>query len=524
MDKKFLSVEEAVSEFGLDPAKLQSLVDAGELRALADRGSWKYRRDELEQLIQSGRLPAQHPAGDGAPPSSTTEDFAFLEIDEQALEEGATAIKSEADSESSSPEIIGPDTGFASDGEIMLIESDPEVEVVMPGSSSSSEIPVASSLSELGIVIQDEPKAAPGVATDESSIIIGAGDSTLDSDSDVKVASDSDVKVVKEAGSSADVPVLGVSDHDIRGDSSIITPADGSSIISSDSDVRIADSGISLEQGTPASGITLETDSGISLQPDSGITLEPSADSGLSLEAAADSGISLEPASDSGLTLEAAADSGISLEAGTDSGISLEAGDSGLSLTDADSGIRLSGAAPAARAAKPDDTLPEFDQLGDSDDHTAMVESFEGSSDDMATVTPPKGKKGKRPGLSDSFTVDDEVQDLEIVEDLEAGEVAVDSAAEFEEEDVLEASDEAFSVAESGELSDDSSVASVPAMKTVAKEPPWGVVAIIPLAACAFLLLVQGLLLWDGISTMWNGDTSKALGAAVIDSLSGLGG
>lgn len=515
MDKKFLSAEEAVSQFGLDSAKLQKLVDAGELRALADRGNWKYRRDEIEQLIQSGKLPAQYPTGEGASPSAATEDFAFLEIDENALAEGAANTTSE--------ETSGPDSGFASDGEIMMIDSDPEVEVALPGSSSSSEIPIASSLSELGIVVKDEPTSEKSVVTDESSIIIGsADDSSLDSDSDVKVASDSDVKVVKESGSSADVPVLGA-EHDIKGDSSVITPADGSSIISSDSDVRIADSGITLEQGASDSGITLEADSGITLQPDSGLTLEAAADSGLTLEGKSDSGLTLEAAADSGLTLEAAADSGISLEAGTDSGISLEAGDSGLSLTDADSGIRLTGAAPAARAAKPDDTLPEFDQMGSSDEHTAMVESFEGSSDEVETVPPPKGKKAKSAALSDSFTVGDEVQDLEIVEDLEAGDVGAESVAELEEpEDILEASDEAFSIAESGEVSDESSAVSVPVMKTVAKEPPWGVVAIIPLAACAVLLLVQGLLLWDGISTMWNGDTSKALGAAVIDTLSGL--
>lgn len=486
MDKKFLSAEEALSQFGIDAAEFQKLVDEGELRALADRGSWRYRRDEIEQLIERGRLSAQNPQGDSGASSNPPEDFAFLEIDEQALEDGATAVNPRTDAdfagESSSPEIIGPDSDFASDGEIMLIESDPDVPVAsLTPTPSSSDMPVAGSLSDLDIVIADAPKSPSAEATGQSSVIsAGDHDSQAESDSDVK-------------GAAADVPLAGT-DPDVMSDASVITPAEASSIIRSDSDVRIADSGISLERGDSGQII----DSGISLNPDSGLTLETG-----------DSGIHLEP------------DSGLSLEADADSGIALEGSDSGLSLTDADSGIALSGKQSSARPSRPDDTLPEFDQWEDSGDRTAMVESFDDSSAEVV-ATPAKGKKAKSPGLSDSFTMDDEVEDLEIVEDLEAGDLDLDSAAELEDEDILEASDEAFSVAESGELSDESSIASVPVMRTVAKEPSWGALTVIPIAVCAVLLLVQGLLLWDGLSTMWSGDTSQAIGASIIDSLGGL--
>ena len=93
MDKKFLSAEDAIEQFGLDAAEFQRLVDAGELRALADRGTWKYRRDEIEGLIEKGALKGKRPAE--APPLSSAgpDDLTFLELDEDALSAGATLAK-----------------------------------------------------------------------------------------------------------------------------------------------------------------------------------------------------------------------------------------------------------------------------------------------------------------------------------------------------------------------------------------------------------------------------------------------
>lgn len=556
MDKKFLSAEEAASQFGIELADFQRLVDARKLRALADRGSWKYRRDEIVDLIQNGLLAAQHPQGDVDAPQTlefprsadqgSREDLAFLEIDEQALEEGATQITPNSDFAFLDDE-MNPKSGFASDSEILMIESDADV----PVSSSSptppsSEMPVAGSLSEFNLVLDDNPKsAADSPRADESSVIIGGeNDSKIDSDSDVKVVaskgggssselgipfektsktdadaprtdessviiggegdskidSDSDVKVIQATEQSSIIASGSGADHAMLGDSSVISPLDKSSIISSsDSDVRIADSGISLER----------VDSGITM--DSGINLN--ADSGLSLETG-DSGIRLEP--DSGLTFESSA---------VDSGLSLEDADSGLSLSDLDSGIALSGKAPVGRSPRPDDTQAEFEQIdSDSSEHTGLIESFDDDSASLPAAPVAKAKKkAKSPSLSDSFDSVDEVEDLEIVDDLESGGLDVDDeeAADFEDEDILEASDEAFSIAEEGELSEES-IASVPVMKSVVKEPSWGVATVIPIAACAFLLLVQGLILWDGISTMWNGDTSKAIGASIISALGGM--
>lgn len=506
MDKKFLSAEEAVALFGIAAADLQRLVDEGQLKALADRGSWKYRREEIEQLIKSGALAADVERGqqtleiETEKDESGSQDLAFLELDEQALAEGATMVNPKTD-EPAAP--------------------------LSPGS-----MPIAESLSEFELVtsLTGEKSPSDSGKSEESSVIIGV-------DEEQKEGSDSDVTLVPNKTPDSGIALSATTEHILTDEDHTLTPAEQMSGIapSSDSDVRLADSGIALEPVD--SGISLEADSGLTLESsavfgkdsaikpaDSGLTLE--ADSGLTLEAI-ESGLSLDKKTDSGISLEAG-DSGIALEA-ADSGIALGAGDSGLSLEDADSGIALTGKQkPTGSGGRPADTLAEIDQ---SDDE--LEATFVGAEDDMdrtamlalddsselETLPPTKGMKAKSTSLSDSFG-SEEVEDLEISEDLDDAELDVD---EEEFEDVLDASDEAFSVEESGEAGDSSeaSIASMPSMKFVAKEPSWGMAAVIPVTACAVLLLVQAVLLWDGISTMWTGETNQALTAPIIDAIGG---
>src|SRR5262249_19769605 len=145
MDKKFLSAEEAVALFGVAAADLQRLVDEGQLKALADRGSWKYRREGLEQLIKAGTLVPKSPADDEAGQKmrdldATTDepgsqDRAFLELDEEALAEGATMVNPKID----------PASEDTTPSEVRLVTDKPAVnaDVLSPGS-----MPVAESLSE----------------------------------------------------------------------------------------------------------------------------------------------------------------------------------------------------------------------------------------------------------------------------------------------------------------------------------------------------------------------------------------
>jgi len=550
MDKKFLTAEEAIAHFGLDSAQFQQLVDDGELRALADRGTWKYRRDEIEGLIQRGLLTSpgtgsEEIADDDGPQTLVFEapalgagpdDFSFLELDEEALAEGATTIKKSSDLEpveESFGDMLGTpvEQSGESSSEVTLVgESNPEIETP----AAAADLPYAESLSELEIVIAD------------SSAVSASPPVILHTETAAVPGTDSDVKVVGDVADPNGAKHGATTDHIVIVDDSVITPAQSlRGLSASDSDVRIADSGISLEAAlsdlAPDSGLSLASsdihhgdsnvripDSGISLEAtDSGFSLE--GDSGLTLESSTlDRGLTLTP-QDSGIALDSLGDSGISLE--HDSGLSLEQ-DSGLTLDGPESGISL-GRKSRARSGL-EETQPEFDPPAeeefewdhpDSNDQTATISLDD--DDALETLPPTKRAAGKSPSLSETFDSVDEVEDLDIIDDLDAGELDVDAIDDEEVfegddlvEDVLDASDDAFSMSDEGGLSEDQlSAASVSIVKTVAREPSWGIVAVLPVAICAFMLVVQTLLLWDGMSTMWNGDTSKAVGVSVIDAL-----
>jgi hypothetical protein len=509
MDKKFLSAEDAIQQFGLDAAEFQQLVDAGELRALADRGTWKYRRDEIESLIQKGALKGKRPAEASPLIGAGTGDLTFLELDEDALAAGATQAESPLSAKDATPTELLPDDVQPARGPLADSVSDvrmvnepteafsagvPSQEPVSesaiptlegPVLSDSNELAVAESLSELDIVLPSQSSKF-----DQSSVIVGSGDAIPASDSDVKVVSQTPAQGSSILASSGDSVAIGE-------DSGISLSTEGSALGRSDSDVKIADSGLALER----------SDSGISLErSDSGLSLESSVlaagDSALAKE---DSGISLGPG-DSGLTLEAMADSGISLEA-------------------QDSGIRLDEkTGRPRRPARPSGTeveIPELESrefqvptLGESSaDQTAMVISDVEEPEAAGAAPPAKSKKG--PGLSG--VVEQDVEDLEIAEDLDVAEI--DEAEAVEE--VHEASDEVFATEESAEISgvlseDSVSAVSAPsAVRAGVVEPPWGMAAVIPIAVCALLLLLNGLILWEGVSTMWTGGAPTLTGALV---------
>jgi hypothetical protein len=535
MDKKFLSAEEAIAQFGLDAAEFQRLVDEGELRALADRGTWKYRRDEVEELIRDGVLKVKNPAGETSEQAgevlrfgslkTPAEELSFLELDEEALSEGATVVKKSSElsddttpsevflvddqpETSSSPERSSP-ADSVSDVTLVAEPADEFGAGIPSGASGKSSVvsdsddmPVAGSLSELDIVMTSESSKS-----EKSSIIVGADE----------LGSDSDVKVVSDVPAEGGVVLAGRSDSE--------QSAEDSGIVASDSDVKIADSGISLERsdsgitlGRGDSGIALErSDSGISLAGDSGIQLESSSivSAGDSAFVKEDSGISLGPG-DSGLTLEAMADSGISLEAH----------DSGIQLDEKTGRPR--------RPARPPATEVEMDEMGSRE---FTVPSLSDSSADQTTTlvteedqsgsveAPPAKKDGKGPGLSSVIAVGQEVEDLEIADDLEAAELEVEE--EEEPAEVLEASDEVFTTEESGELSgvlsgESGEALSAPsAVRASRLEPSWGIAALIPIVACAVLLALNGLILWEGVATMWTGRPLTFSGA-LVEPLSGL--
>jgi len=258
MAKKYLTLDEAADASGLSVDELKRLREKGDLRGFADRGTWKFRKEEIEELRRSHQddsSPEVPLFGDEAEDSSSV-----LNDDELALAEG-----SDGDSDSDVRLVTEPEESqeAGSDSDVKLVDAD----------------------SGSGVQLVPE---------------LGGED---DSDSDVKLiteGSDSDVQLLvgDDDRSHSDVAVVAVTDSGLPVDLSDDTDEDQpllSSESSQDSPEALsadlsADSGVSLENADD-SGIPLVAD-------DSGITLENLADSGTALNdnllAADESGISLE--------------------------------------------------------------------------------------------------------------------------------------------------------------------------------------------------------------------------------------
>lgn len=438
MQKKFLTTSEITDLYGIDESTITALVDAGDLKALADRGTWKYRREEVEGLIRSGRLHATKELPVGGEElvdeelALAAEDAApagldFLELDEPALAGGAPA---------------------------------------RPQSSS-----------DVHVVVDSEPAA-----------------SNHTSDSDVHLMRDSAPRATSPAAGAATLFEMPAADEE-------------------------------LAPTSPAAPVTEEINLGLGAGAGGSLWEEEAAPA---QPAPGDSGISL-----------ASGDSGISLEK-EDSGISLVAEDSGISLSDEDSGLKLAGedsGIPLKFADEEPAVAPTILSTPTADSDTGLADlnlSGDTSELDIDAEAPQAKKKpkGRTPlSLSEAAEAGATVEDLEVIDELDEStdevdeEVLEDINEVAEEEEVLEASDEAFTEFETAEEElvegeeEEYGAVSKPAAP---REPSWGTMTAVVVLLAAVLLGANGWMLWEGMSTMWTGDEPSGPAASLISSLAGL--
>ena len=617
--KKFLNAEEVAAEFGLDEAALKLFVDAGDVRALADRGTWKYRRDELEALVDAGKIPPPSLSDsdellvfhDPNQPGNAGhghghDDVSYIELDEEALDEqAANAVPSDA-TDPADPEATEEDWFDPSDAEEMTAGAG---EMTESGEQSSSDVAIYSGPDAGSELSDDSPSLATGSDSDvriasefeapraeDSGILLDfnldAGATVSSSGSSLRLPQALPDGIDDETAVEADEPVMAETEDSAWdeipsaaavGDSSVVGMSAGESGIFLDEESEEGKSSIQLggdsaiQLGRPdESGILLDDgsnlgmrggssvvagavsdvddDSGITVAEDSGITLDAGRgaldedESGIAF--GGDSGIALVGSrvakgvnDDSGISLSSG-DSGISLSSG-DSGISLSAGDSGLSLESADdSGIAIDG--NAETMADDDfmlnlsedrtqtlDLSNEFDDdtsfdVNLDDDGDATTEFLLGDEDDVDESSATVIRKGRpQPGsLSAAFDLDDvaEVEDLEISQDLDAGEDDEIEELSDEEEEVFDASEEAFGGDEVEETEDEDYLESAAKSKKAAgpREPAWGADMAIGLVACALFLAANTLILWTGVSTMWDGADAEGPAASLIQTFGDL--
>jgi len=400
MAKKYLTLQEAAERLGISPDELERERENGVIRGFANRGSWKFREEDVEEFARTREtdsapdIPlAASESGDedtimdllgAADSDSDVQLFADSSLfDEDDEFPDLTASDSDVRLAGDSGPMLESDDSTPSGQSILDFDGDSDE--ALQGSDSDVNLIGAGTDPDINLADIAPGDMAPAAVTDADIDLNGGlfddADVNDDSDSDVKLAtlgfdesdislvdSDSDVKVAVSEPTDSDI-VLSDSDSDVH--VAIDNADDGSDIIlsDSDSDIRLAadddepsdsDSDVNLVDG-------LDLDSGI--DTDGNITKQPAAEGtesdirlmGDELDLGIDLGLeeddeiagaqTIALPDDSDLKLidpiddDQLPDSGITLSAvdDDDSGISLDIGDSGISLEADDSGISLEG-------------------------------------------------------------------------------------------------------------------------------------------------------------------------------------
>jgi excisionase family DNA binding protein len=574
MAKKYLSIEEAAGKLGISSAELNRLREKGLIRAFADRGTWKFKEDDVETLART----RQADSDPDVPlmPSDEGSSSPDLFEDEDALGNQPTIIRKSTDSGSDSDVRLIFDESMAvseAKGGPPADDSDSDVKLAGTASSEGSDSDVKLA-DKAGTAADDSDsdvklaaEAAPADDSD-SDVKLAANVPSDSSDSDVKLAanvpsdsSDSDVKLaspapaaddsdsdVKLAGAAPRVPLRG-SDSDVR---LVTDDIPVKEMTGSDSDVRLVSSDSSGEVKLAGAGssasfpvVTDESDETIVINPsESSVTDD---ESGISLGTG--SGIAL--ASDSGISLERPNDSGISLT--DDSSLVLQ-DDSGISLAGektSDSGIALSKEPSSVKRKGPgSDKKKKAPSPSDSDDLSGTVPLMDVplAEDEDLLETQEVPSLGDSSGSGELFgssedhtnviTLDDEEEGYDVTSDVPRGAAVLEEEEEAvvdEEEvdvsdelvgeddelaeDVFGAEDEDFAgdEVESGESLSELPVA--PRGMVAAAEQEWGMATHAALVLSTCLMVACGTVLFDMVRNMWHTDAANhnPIASALLD-------
>lgn len=476
MAKKYLSIQEAADQLGISTDELTRMREKGDVRGFADRGTWKFKLEDIEKL---GRI--RQPDSD--PDVQLMDDVgthSVLDDEEDASEHATTMSTTIRRDQDGGSEFELPDLGSTSDSDVRLI-LDEELMLGDGGDSAPDAGLLANAQSDSDVRLVEEPNP-----------IVDDG-----SDSDVKLVSndsDSDVRLVSQADD-----LLTDSDSDVA-------------LVTSDAGLDSEDS-ILLSEG---SDIALEEEDSIT----GGSSIKLAGESGISLSSPADSGISLEK--DSGITLKQ--DSGITLE--EDSGITLEPEGDDLNQTipmlktmgDEDEADDTQFEVPALDGG--DESEFELQSLDDETETEANVLLFDDEDDGVDSQAATVVKK--------SVAEEDSLE----IETLETGEVefeddeivADDMLSGAEELDVFDTDDDDFDDSfETGE-SHAEFASPVGGTRRMAApvETEWGTGVFVGLSISALAMSLCGMVMFDLVRTMWTGGEGSAVVGPITDMIAGL--
>ncbi|MBL8812605.1 MAG: helix-turn-helix domain-containing protein [Planctomycetaceae bacterium] len=566
MAKKYLSLEEAASMLGMSTDQVMRAREQGDLRGFADRGSWKFREQDIEEYLRSRQADSSPDIpiitgdsssvlDDGDDDLSSSDSDVRLFFDDSPFDDGGVKELAQSGSDVRLSGDSGPKletdaeidlSGWDSD--LKISDSDSDVKLV--GAGTEAEIDLISgkksdSDSDVRLVDDDDSDVKlfdsdSDVRLAENLAATGAMElSQSDSDSDVKLMGSDDILL---DDSDSDVKLstgLDRTDSDIRlADPSPApkAPADvtrtmAMNIMPDDSDLKLLNKGSSTRAGSPDSGISLDVrGSGLNLNSDeSGISLE--LDSGISLEAD-DSGISLE-SFDSGAKL-GADDSGITLDAG-DSGISLDLDDEGPAVQDMSRTMPMQAIPAAARAKALSDSsamttqfeIPaavvgkdsEFELAGLDDDeevgtNTSVLTFEDDDVDNSRTIAAPALADEGFADDSDSGDAEESYDDAESFDD--------DGGYEEDTDDVSDAEEFGDDDFESGQ----SQVGNFPTSARVGSraDVDWGIGIKILIGCSTVFSVLCAVIGIELVRTMWiwTQPGTEAPASAILDMIGGM--
>ncbi|HCS52963.1 MAG TPA: hypothetical protein DIW81_15440 [Planctomycetaceae bacterium] len=554
MASKYINIEDAAKRLSISVEELNRKRERGEIRAFSDRGTWKFRGEDVEELARN----IEPDSGFDIPSSDIMKD------DDIAPGAGSQIVLEEEMGDL--PTVISknpPNEPPSSDSDVRLVV-DPSLESDDWSSSDSSfaksgkgnkSSDSADEVNDSDVRFVDASMSdvtpTPIRITEESDVInVDESDDRWSgiSDSDVRLAASSDIDesdsdvVLDDSGlSGSDVSLEAEEELKLAGEDDDVTDPDMKSLGESDSDVTLV--GVGEEEDDDDYRLS-SIDGDLNMDPGSDITLMPPGDSNVRLDEANDdddsilSDVMSDPASglsfssgDSGISLDLALDSGISLDSDDDDDSLTLGADSGISLVpDMGSGLTLADDEDDSRG---ESTIPMMGTIGDDDDDTSfdmpLLEDSnpELSTDDEATnvVMFDDDDTGDTMEFDSSeLSNEDEFVDFDdddSFDELSDGEL--DVSDDLLDDDVLDASDDAFEDDfESGE--------SIPALAVpgamrggagVAAAAEWDMFSFALVLVSTIMMGICTLLMFDLVRSMWGFAEPNGVNGMILETLQG---
>jgi hypothetical protein len=223
MAQQYYNSEQAAKAAGITVAELIQMRERGEIRGFRDSGDWKFKREEIEQLVS--RLQSR-PAAEPAEGGEDSEDVLLTELELGESEGGSSGTvigSSEPASEESDVKLAGSDVAIGS-GEKVDATADTGEEVEGPADdleldlTIDEDVPLEDSqisLADTGGAVKEGSGGSGlelGEELDDDDLVLGGSGSG----SDITIGQDSGISLVDphDSGLSLDEPMELASDDE----------------------------------------------------------------------------------------------------------------------------------------------------------------------------------------------------------------------------------------------------------------------------------------------------------------------